>query len=210
MTNDLVTLADPRSPAAEAYRTLYINLSFSQQERPLHKLLITSPGAEDGKSVAVANLAVVAAQLGQQVILMDCDLRQPQQHVLFNLGNDRGVSTQGAVPQAVPEVPGLRVLTSGPLPQSSSQVLASRRFEELVAELAGQADLLLMDSPPLLAVSDAAVLATRVDGVLLVLRAGHTKRDEARRAKDQLEKVNAYVVGSLLTNVSADAALKTY
>jgi non-specific protein-tyrosine kinase len=171
---------------------------------------VTSPGTEDGKSFAVANLAVVAAQMGQQVILLDCDLRQPQQHLLFNLGNDRGVATQSTTPQAVPEVPGLRVLTSGPLPQSPSQVLASRRFEELVAELAGQADLLLFDSPPLLAVSDAAVLATRVDGVLLVLRAGHTKRDEARRAKDQLEKVNAYIVGSLLTNVSADVALKGY
>lgn len=217
MTNQLVTLTDPRSAAAEAYRSLYINLSFSSQERPVRRLLVVSPGPDEGKSVTLANLAVVAAQMGQQVVLVDCDLRQPQQHDLFGLRNDAGVATvtagkadaKGAL-QTVADLPELKVLTSGPLPVSPAQVLASRRMEELLNELAQTADLVLIDAPPVVAVSDASVLATKVDGVLLVLKAGQTKRDYARRAKEALEKVNAHVVGAVLNNVAADAAMQGY
>lgn len=217
MPNPLVTLTDPRSPAAEAYRSLYINLSFSSQERPIRSLLAASPGPDEGKSVTLANLAIVAAQMGQQVILVDCDLRQPQQHELFGLRNDAGVATvtagkveAAAALQAAPDVAGLKVLTSGPLPVSPAQVLASRRMEELLAELVQAADLVLIDAPPVVAVSDASVLATKADGVLLVLKAGQTKRDYARRAKETLEKVNAHVVGVVLNNVAADAAMQGY
>jgi len=215
MTKQLITLADPRSAAAEAFRSLYINLSFSQQERALRSLLVTSPGSGEGKSVALANLAVVAAQMGQRVILVDGDLRQPQQGELFGLRNDNGLtsvvagsSSADSALQAVADAPGLRVLTSGPLPSSPTTVLASRRMGELVAELAEQADLLLLDAPPVLSVSDASVLASRVDGVLLVLNAGQTKRETARRAKEALEKVHAHIVGVVLTNVAADAVLQ--
>ncbi|MDW8317368.1 MAG: CpsD/CapB family tyrosine-protein kinase [Anaerolineae bacterium] len=217
MTKTLVTLADPRSPAAEAYRSLYINLSFSSQERPVRTLLVTSAGPEEGKSTTLANLAVVAAQMGRRVVVVDCDLRQPRQHELFGLRNDQGVATvtagqasTAAVLQPVGEVPGLQVITSGPLPVSPAQVLASRRMEEMIHELAGQADLVLFDSPPAIAVSDASVLATKVDGVLLVLSAGQTKRDHARRAKEALEKVHAHVVGAVLNNAPADATLQGY
>ncbi|MCS6845677.1 MAG: CpsD/CapB family tyrosine-protein kinase [Caldilineales bacterium] len=217
MTKTLVTLADPRSPAAEAYRSLYINLSFSSQERPVRTLLVTSAGPEEGKSTTLANLAVVAAQMGRRVVVVDCDLRQPRQHELFGLRNDQGVATvtagqasTAAVLQPVGEVPGLQVITSGPLPVSPAQVLASRRMEEMIHELVGQADLVLFDSPPAIAVSDASVLATKVDGVLLVLSAGQTKRDHARRAKEALEKVHAHVVGAVLNNAPADATLQGY
>jgi non-specific protein-tyrosine kinase len=217
MNSQLVTLSDPRSPAAEAYRTLYINLSFSGQEKSLHTLLVTSAGPEEGKSTTLANLAVVAAQMGQRVILADCDLRQPRQHELFGLRNDSGLTAVvagqaeiEAVLQAAPQVPGLQVLTSGPLPASPAQVLASRRFEELIHELEAQADLVLLDAPPVVVVSDASVLATRASGVLLVLSAGRTKRDYARRAQEALDKVNAHVVGAVLNNVTADEALQTY
>lgn len=217
MTKQLITLSDPRSPVAEAYRSLYINLSFSSQEHPLRTLLVTSAGPEEGKSTTLANLAVVAAQMDQQVILVDADLRRPQQHVLFGLSNGEGLasvvngqSRLEAALQAVAEVEGLRLMTSGPLPPSPVQVLASRRMENLIAQLTERADLVLFDSPPAVAVSDAAVLATRVDGVLLVLSAGQTKRDYARRAKELLEKVNAHIVGAALTNVTADAALQGY
>jgi non-specific protein-tyrosine kinase len=214
MTKQLISLADPRSAAAEAFRSLYINLSFSQQERALRTLLVTSPGPGEGKSVALANLAVVAAQMGQRVILIDGDLRAPQLNELFGLRNDDGLTgvvagTSGieATLQPVAEAPGLRVLTSGPLPPSPATVLASRRLGELIAELADQADLLLLDAAPVLSVSDASVLASKVDGVLLVLNAGQTKRESARRAKEALEKVHAHIVGVVLTNVAADAVL---
>lgn len=209
MTKQLITLTDPRSRVAEAYRSLYINLSFSSQEQPLHKLLATSAGAGEGKSATLANLAVVAAQMGQRVVLVDCDLRQPQQHELFGLRNDNGLTslvagrdTAASALQAVADVPGLHVLPSGPLPASPSQVLAARRLDEILAELAAQAELVLIDAPPAAAVADASVLATKVDGVILVLNAGQTKRDNARRAKEALEKVNAHIVGVVLNNVA--------
>lgn len=214
MTKQLITLADPRSAAAEAFRSLYINLSLSQQEHPLRTILVTSPGAGEGKSVALSNLAIVAAQMGQRVILIDGDLRHPQLNELFGLRNDMGLasivagtSQVDAALQPVADVAGLRVLTSGPLPASPTTVLASKRMGEIVDELAGQADLLLMDAPPVLAVSDASVLASQADGVLLVVNAGQTKRESARRAKEALEKVHAHIVGVVLTNVAADAVL---
>ena len=217
MLNQLVTLSDPRSPAAEAYRSLYINLSFSSQERPIRSLLVVSPGPDEGKSVTLANLAVVAAQMGQQVVLADCDLRQPQQHELFNLRNDAGVATviaaKGEIADAlqdVADVPGLKVLTSGPVPISPTQVLASRSMETLLNALVESADLVLIDAPPVVAVSDASVMATKVDGVLLVLKSGQTKRDYARQAKETLEKVNAHVIGAVLVNVAADAVMQGY
>jgi non-specific protein-tyrosine kinase len=217
MTKPLITLSDPRSPAAEAYRSLYINLSVAGQERSLCTLLVTSAAPGEGKSTTLANLAVVATQLGQRVILMDCDLRQPQQHELFNLKNDVGVSgaaadsgaATGAL-QKVADVPGLQVMTSGPLPASPTQVLASRHLQDLLAALAERADLVLLDAPPVTVASDASVLAAHVDGVLLVLNAGQTKRDSARRAKELLEKVNARIVGAVLNNAATDAALQGY
>lgn len=217
MTAQLITLSDPRSPAAEAYRSLYINLSFSGQEQPVRTLLATSAGPEEGKSTTVANLAVVAAQMGQVVVLVDCDLRQPKLHQFFGLKNDLGLCSviadqaeSTSALQPVAEVPGLRLMSSGPLPSSPAQVLASRHMESLIADLSSQVDLVLFDSPPVVLVSDASVLATRVDGVLLVLKAGQTKRDYARRAKEALEKVNARIVGVVLNNVSADATLQSY
>ena len=214
MTKQLITLSDPRSGAAEAYRSLYINLSFSSQEQPIRTLLVTSAASGEGKSATLANLAVVAAQMGQRVVLVDCDLRNPQQHELFGLRNDSGLTTlvsgketAAAALQAVNDPPGLSVLTSGPLPVSPSQVLAARRLDEILAELAEQADLVLLDAPPAAAVADASVLATKADGVLLVLNAGQTKRDSARRAKEALEKVNAHIVGVVLNNVADGAGM---
>jgi non-specific protein-tyrosine kinase len=213
-TKQLITLADPRSAAAEAFRSLYINLSFSRQERALRALVVSSPGPNEGKSIALANLAVVAAQMGQRVILIDGDLRTPQQSELFGIRNDDGLASVVAgtargdsALQSVVDVPGLRVLTSGPLPASPTTVLASRRMDDLLAELIEQSDLLLVDAPPVLSASDASVLAGKVDGVLLVLNAGQTKRESARRAKEALEKVHAHIVGVVLTNVAADAVL---
>jgi capsular exopolysaccharide synthesis family protein len=219
MTNptqaNLITLTDPRSPVVEAFRTLRTNLEFSSLDHPIKTLVVTSPGDGEGKSTTLANLAVTTAQAEKTVCLVDCDLRRPSLHQLFGLNNDVGLtsmvrddSLRDAPPFQATQVPGLRVLTSGPLPPNPSELLGSRRMEEIIASLARQSDLVLFDAPPITIVTDAAVLASKVDGVLLVVSAGHTRREHARRAKALLEKVNARLVGVVLNNVSFDAGLR--
>jgi capsular exopolysaccharide synthesis family protein len=213
----LITVADPRSPVSEAYRTLRTNLDFSSLDKPLKTMLVTSAGPEEGKSTVLANLAVTTAQTGRKVILVDCDLRRPTLHNMFNLKNDAGLTTM-VVDDAAMESPplqntwveGLRLVSSGPLPPNPSELLGSRRMEEIVAALLERADVVLFDAPPVVAVTDAAVLATKVDGVLLVINAGGTKRDYARAAKARLEKVNANLLGAVLNNVRFDVSLHRY
>jgi len=213
----LITVADPRSPVSEAYRTLRTNLDFSSLDKPIKTMLVTSAGPEEGKSTVLANLAVTTAQAGRKVILVDCDLRRPTLHNIFNLKNDVGLTTM-VVDDAAMESPplrdtgveGLQLVSSGPLPPNPSELLGSRRMEEIIAALLERADVVLFDAPPVVAVTDAAVLATKVDGVLLVVNAGGTKRDYARAAKARLEKVNANLLGAVLNNVRFDVSLHRY
>ncbi len=207
----LVTLADPRSAAAEAYQSLRTNIEFSKLERPLCSLLVTSADPETDKSRSLANLAVVMAGAGDRVIVVDGDLRRPQQHEIFALANERGLTNwlkEGSAPSLQESsVPGLRVLTSGPVPPNPVALLSSNRLGELLADLTAQADYVLCDAPPVLAVTDAALWAGKVDGVLLVVNAGRTKREQARRAKAVLEKVRAHIVGAVLVNAEEDVAI---
>ncbi len=207
--SQLVALRDPRSPAAEAYRTLRTNIQFSSLDKPLRTVLATSTSPDEGKSTTIANLAVTIAQAEQRVVLVDCDLRRPTIHTLFGLPNDEGLTSLmlqegGRIPVHKTEVPGLLVLTSGPLPPRPADILGSKRMEAVIAQLREQADIVLFDTPPVNAVTDAAVLATKVDGVLLVFRAGATKRDRAREARRLLDKVNANIVGVVLTDVKQE------
>ena len=221
-TKDLVTLQDPRSPIAEAYRGLRTNLTFSSLDRPLRTMLITSAGPEEGKSTVLANLAVTEAQAGRRVIIVDADLRCPRQHELFGISNATGLTTaladekglqnlslQATVLQAT-EVPGLRVLTSGPLPPNPTELLASQRMAALLTALSALSDLVLFDAPPVVVVTDAAILASQVDGVLLVVNANGTRREHAQRAQQLLAKVNARIVGSVLNNAAPDRSLRPY
>jgi capsular exopolysaccharide synthesis family protein len=213
----LITVADPRSPVSEAYRTLRTNLDFSSLDKPIKTMLVTSAGPGEGKSTVLANLAVTTAQAGRKVILVDCDLRRPNLHNIFDLKNDVGLTTM-VVDDAAMESPPLRdtgveslqLVSSGPLPPNPSELLGSRRMEEIIAALLERADVILFDAPPVVAVTDAAVLATKVDGVLLVVNAGGTKRDYARVAKARLEKVNANLLGAVLNNVRFDVSLHRY
>ena len=217
MCADLVTVTEPRSPSSEAYRSLRTNLEFASLDRPLRTLLVISAGPEQGKSIVLANLAVVMAQAGKRVILVDADLRRPQQHEIFGIDNTHGLttvlyadSTPEALPLAETVLTGLRVLTSGPLAPNPAELLASRRLVDLIAALTAQADLVLFDAPPIIAMTDAAILAGRVDGVLLVVNARETRRDHAQRAKDLLERVNARLLGAVLNNVPFDVSLQRY
>src|SRR4051812_26324198 len=181
--SSLIALRDPRSQAAEAYRTLRTNIQFSSLDKPLRTLLATSTAPDEGKSTTLANLAVTMAQAEQRVILVDCDLRRPTLHTLFDLPNDAGLTSmilaQDEAPPPLQEtsVPGLSLLASGPLPPRPADILGSRRMEAVIARLCAEADIVLFDTPPVNAVTDAAVLATKVDGVLLVFQAGKTRRD---------------------------------
>lgn len=211
----LVALRDPRSAAAEAYRTLRTNIQFSSLDKRLRTILATSTAPDEGKSTTIANLAVTMAQSEQRVILVDCDLRRPTLHTLFGTRNDEGLTSlmlqEGAsLPLQPTGVEGLLLLPSGPLPPRPADILGSRRMEAVIQQLLEQADVVLFDTPPVTAVTDAAVLATKVDGVLLVFRAGNTKRDRAREARRLLEKVNAHLVGVVLTDVRGERDHYTY
>jgi non-specific protein-tyrosine kinase len=202
----LIALRDPRSPAAEAYRALRTNIQFSSLDRTLHTILATSTAPDEGKSTTIANLAVTMAQAEQRVILVDCDLRRPSLHTVFGVGNEHGLTSMMLQEDVSPplqqtEVPGLLLLPSGPLPPRPADILGSKRMEAVIAALREQADIVLFDTPPVTAVTDAAVLATKVDGVLLIFRAGATRRDRAREARRLLDKVNANIVGVVLTDV---------
>jgi capsular exopolysaccharide synthesis family protein len=217
MPNTLITISNPRSPIAEAYRTLRTNLEFSNLDKSLRSLLVTSAGAEEGKSTTLANLAVALAQGGKQVILVDADLRRPTQHQIFGIKNAPGLSDLvrdesmlANPPLQDTAVPGLKVLASGPLPPNPAEILGSARMREILAALLERADMVLFDAPPMLAVTDAAVLSSRVDGVLLVVSAGKTKRENAKKAQAQLDKIKARVIGAVVNNVKADGGSSYY
>src|SRR5687768_6021553 len=184
MTHSLITLTNPRSPASEAYRTLRTNLMFSSIDHPLTTLVITSAGPDEGKSVTVANLAVTLAQGGKRTILVDADLRKPGQDEIWGLFQEPGLTTmlmENLVepPMCDVGVENLWVLPSGPLPPAPADLLGSPRMDSVIAKLTERADVVLFDAPPVVAVTDAALLATKLDGLLLVLRAGATRRDFA-------------------------------
>jgi len=214
---DLITLTDPRSPASEAYRTLRTNLEFSSLDHPLRSLMVTSPATNGEKSVTLANLAVIMAEGGREVILVDGDLRRPALHRVFGVSNDVGLSDLvrqdgdlSDLPLKASGVEGLRLLTSGRLPQNPSILMGSTRMDKVIAALTDQADLVLFDAPPVIAVTDAALLAAKVDGTVLVIRAGSTQREHVLRAQALLEKVNARLVGAALTNASLDSSVSSY
>ena len=213
--HNLVTLTDPRSPAAEAFRSLRTNLTFSSLERPLTTLLVTSTGADEGKSTTLANLAVTMAQGGRKTIIVDCDLRRPHQHEIFGVPLEPGLSNmmlnnQERPPLVATSIEGLFLLTAGTSPSNPADLLGSRQMESIIANLKSRADIVLFDAPPVMAVTDAALLASKLDGALLVVSAGQTRRDHTLQAKALLERIHVHIVGTVLTNASVDRRLKRY
>ncbi len=212
----LAGLADPGSPVAEAYRALRTSVQFAAIDRPLRSLMVTSPGPEDDKPAVAANLAVAFAQGGSRVILVDCDLRHPRQHALFGLANADGLGAalladeQAGLPLVDTGIAGLRLLPAGTVPPHAADLLGSPRMQRLLERLLSEADIVICDAPPILAVAEAAVLARRVDGVLCVVRAGRTKRDQAAKARALLAKLQVNVLGAVLTNAKLDRSLRSY
>jgi succinoglycan biosynthesis transport protein ExoP len=207
---ELVMLDGGQSAGAEAYRVLRTNLQFAAVDRPLRTIVVTSPAPSEGKSFTAANLAMSLAQSGRRVVLVDTDLHRPRLHRLMGLPNGAGLTsalleTQPRLDGLLQEtaLPSLKVLTSGLLPPNPSELLGSTRMRMLLEELLLEADTVILDSPPVVALSDAAILATQADGVLLVLEAGKTRREWAARAAEALRRVNARIVGVVLNRMPA-------
>lgn len=204
---NLITLSDPRSTATEAYRTLRTNLMFSSVENPIHTLLVTSPAKDDAKSITLANIAVTFAQSGNKTILVDADLRQPKQHDIWGVKGNVGLTKMMVDDTAISNpplvdsgVPNLQILTAGELPPNPADLLGGRRMDEIIGVLKARADYILFDSPPILAATDAALLGIKLDGALLAIRAGDTRRDHTAQAREALERVHVRIVGAVLTN----------
>jgi capsular exopolysaccharide synthesis family protein len=208
----VVSLARPMAPAAEAYRSLRTSLQFARQERDLHTILVTSPAAAEGKTSTLSNLGAMFAQAGQRVVLVSCDLRKPRLGAFFGVDERQGLTTailgEQPVEELIQPVPGednLWLLGSGQMPPNPAELLNGRRIQEVFKTLRGLFDLVLIDSPPVLPVTDAVVLAKDADATLLVVAAGQTSRGDLQRAAEKLAQVNARVVGLVLNETSRQA-----
>ncbi len=204
-SDKLIAATHPLSPTVEAYRVVRTNIQFSSIDHPSRSLMISSPGPSEGKSVMIANLAVVMAQSGMKVIIVDTDLRRPVQHRIFGLPNRNGMSDAVIRPQLeISEhlqetgIENLRLMSSGSLPPNPAELLGSERMLIIMEELKSIADIVLFDSPPTLVVADAAILGSRTDGAILVNDSGNTRTAESRRAAEELRRVRVNLLGVVL------------
>lgn len=198
----------PGSLIAEAYRTLRANVLLSDIDKGVRTLVVTSPGRGEGKSTVCANLAVVMSQAEKKVLLLDCDLRLPTQQDLFELSPDRGLTRiLSPLEEAHDQEFGdeamfnLAVIGSGPPPPNPSEFISSRRFRNFLKDVASRYDMVIIDTPPVGLVSDAAILATMVDATLMVMDPDRGSRSMALRSRKVLENVNANLIGVVMNNV---------
>lgn len=205
-----MTHADPKSPVAEAYRILRTNIEFSSTDRKIKVILVTSSGPAEGKSTTAANTAIAMADANRRVLLIDCDLRKPAIHRMFGLVNIKGLTNilvegiEYSDITNVTEVENLEIITSGPKPPNPAELLGSRRMKEFLDRVREDYDVVIIDAPPVLPVTDAAVLSQYVDGVILVAGYGVTTFEAAAQAKASLQKVNARILGVVLNGVPVD------
>jgi len=206
---NLITQFKPQSPITEQYRLIRNNLHFSSVDKDIKTIVITSPEPSDGKSTTSANLALVLSQQGKRVLLVDADLRKPSIHYAFNLSNIDGLTSvltkDITLEQAISKthLSNLDILTSGPIPPNPSELLDSKAMELVIEELKLMYEYVVFDTPPILVVTDSQIMASKCDGVVLVVASRKTKRDRARKAKDLLEKANSIMVGVVVNGVES-------
>jgi capsular exopolysaccharide synthesis family protein len=205
----VVTVTEPNSPAAESYRSLRTSLQFARQEQQLRSLVVTSPGVGEGKTSTLANLGVVFAQAGERVVLVSCDLRRPRIGQFFGLDEHAGLTSvllgQRTLEEMVQPVPGfdrLSLLPAGPVPSNPAELLDSAHARDIFTGLRDQYDLVLIDSPPVLPVTDAAILSRHADATLMLAAAGQTRRSDLHRAVEKLDQVGAKILGIVLNKVT--------
>ncbi|TCI57418.1 polysaccharide biosynthesis tyrosine autokinase [Exiguobacterium sp. SH1S21] len=201
---DLITLANPKSPISEQYRTIRTNLEFTSIGQKLQMINVTSASTGEGKSTTAANLAVVYAQLGKRVLLIDCDLRKPTAQFTFNLSSQAGLSTilvgRISLERAIQKtgVERLSLLTAGPIPPNPTELIASDQMVELLDEVRRQYDIVILDAPPMMQVADARLLAKIADGTILVISCENSERQLVVKAKEQLERTGTHMLGLVL------------
>ncbi|MFB1052055.1 CpsD/CapB family tyrosine-protein kinase [Paraliobacillus sp. JSM ZJ581] len=206
MMRHLITKLNPKSPISEQYRTIRTNLQFSSIDDEMQKILITSSAPSEGKSSTVANLAIVFAQQGKKVLLVDGDMRKPTVHYTFRIDNRRGLSSalvgETTLEESInkTDITNLDILTCGPVPPNPSELLASKAMEALVNRASEYYDIILFDTPPVLAVTDAQILANVCDGSILVLRSKQTDYEAAQKARDLLKPARAKLLGAVLND----------
>lgn len=203
----LITKFNPKSPISEQYRTIRTNIEFSSVDQDMRSLLVTSSGPSEGKSSTTANLGVVFAQQGKRVLLIDGDLRKPTVHYTFKLDNRTGLSTvlvgEKTLEETVKEtdVPNLEILTCGPIPPNPSELLGSNAMKQMLQKAQETYDVVIFDTPPVLAVTDAQILANICDGSIIVARSEQTEYEAIQKAKDLLEPAYAKLLGIVLNDV---------
>ena len=205
----VVTVTEPASPAAESYRSLRTSLQFARQERQLRALLVTRPGVGEGKTSTLANLGVVFAQAGERVLLVSCDLRRPRIGAFFGLDEQAGLTSvmldEQTLEEAILPVPGidrLSLLPAGPVPPNPAELLGSARVRDIFTRLRDQYDLILIDSPPVLPVTDAAILSRNADATLMLAAAGQTRRSDLHRAVEKLGQAGITILGTVLNKTT--------
>jgi non-specific protein-tyrosine kinase len=212
----IAMVASPKATIAEAFRALRTNIQFINFEQDLKLVMFTSPGPGEGKTSMVVNLGMALAEAGHRVLVISADMRKPKLHEYFHFDNKKGLSTV-LIGRATMEeclrtstLPHLKVLTSGPIPPNPSELLGSRRMSEVMEEGRAMADFVLLDMPPVLAATDAQVLGPRVDGAVLVVSKGTSRREEARKTKELLQQVKTRMLGIVLNNVEEVASYEYY
>lgn len=213
----LITTLGSKSPITEAYRTLRTNLEFLSPDESLKTFLFTSTGPGEGKSTTAANIAICMAQKNKKVLLIDCDLRKPVQHKIFALSNVRGLtnylvehelSIEDVIQKSAVEQ--LDILTSGFIPPIPTELLGSQKMKLMVEELMKKYDLVIFDTPPIISVTDAAVLSSIVNGVILVVSIGQAEKNMVKRACSLLAKVNARILGVVVNREKVQKAYEYY
>lgn len=203
---ELIVQHDSKSPISEAYRAVRTNLQFAGADKQLKCISFTSSTPSEGKSITISNIALAMAQDGKKVLLIDADMRKPVQHRIFGLFN-KGLSNCIAMNMPLDEAiqpsdhPNLDILASGPVPPNPSELLGSQKMDELLRQVKHIYDYVLVDMPPVLAVTDAAVLSQKVDGIVFVIKSGKISPDEAKLAKTRLEQAGANILGAVLNAV---------
>ncbi|MGI8315807.1 CpsD/CapB family tyrosine-protein kinase [Halobacillus mangrovi] len=208
----LIANEDPKSPVAEQFRTIRTNLQFASIDNELETLMVTSASPAEGKSITTANTAAVFAQQGKKVLLVDADLRKPTMHYTFRVDNTYGLSNYLVSSRSVLDlvresnVENLDLLPCGPIPPNPSELLGSKKMERFIKEAKQTYDIIIFDTPPVLAVTDAPVLSRLVDGVLLVVRSKQTDQEAAVKAKEQLLQSRANILGAVLNDQDVRAS----
>ncbi len=207
------SVAQPRSPAAEAMRLIRTNLEFASASSPVDRILVTSPNAGEGKSTLVANLGIVMAQSGLRTVIVDADLRRPTQDRVFGVSGSEGLTTLLTHPERSWEtiakkvaVPNLLLIPSGPLPPDPADLVSSRRFADLLARISAEVDLVVIDAPPMLVASDALAIAAETDGVLLVCHANRTRLDALSQVTESFRDHNIRLIGVVLNRAKQQRA----